>query len=542
MTRTQLYLQRVLPLIAAFMGIATFVLFVSVSIVHAAPAGTDPGGSTPVGSGRVFYVAANGDDSNAGTESAPWRSAGKAFSANLSPGDTVLFRRGDTFTVSSVSLKSSGSSGRPVTYGAYGTGARPIIKGFRGRVFDNGLSWVVFDRLHLNDGEAIRFFNASNIVLQNLEVSHYYRACINLGPPAHHITLHNNEVHDCGHGSNGKTKTQSGVNGEGIYIGENVVEKPAYVHDIVVTSNNVHHTTDEGISVKYTYHVRVEGNVVHDITTSDPGGISFRQVTNGERGLGHIIRNNEVYRIKSHPDKGGTGIGIITGEGVLVEGNLVVNNERAGINAYSRATVRNNQVCGNNPNISTTGSGHKLSNNTTTGCPAPTGGSSADSTPSDDTPTEPTACSRYLSGTPAPSPYALAWNWISSAKELLLTATCEGTATTATIGNANTNVPSSGAGLVYSWGKVYAYYNNSWNVNQPVSLTCNGTKIPVADATPTDTLPDYWCNGTLTGVLPANTSFFVGYTCIRTETAWKCGCPDASCIQSYWQLQGINRP
>ncbi len=148
-------------------------------------------------------------------------------------------------------------------------------------------------------------------------------------------------------------------------------------------------------------------------------------------------------------------------------------------------------------------------------------------------------CSRYLSGVPAPSPYGLAWNWLSSAKELLLSSNCEGAVTTVTIGSPNTGIPTGGAGLVYSWGKVYAYYNNSWNVNQPVPLTCNGTKIPVADATPTDAFPDYWCNGTLTGALPANAPFFVGYTCIYGTSGWKCGCSDASCARNYWQLQGV---
>ena len=33
----------------------------------------------------------------------------------------------------------------------------------------------------------------------------------------------------------------------------------------------------------------------------------------------------------------------------------------------------------------------------------------------------------------------------------------------------------------------HIYNGQSWAVNQPVSLTCNGTKIPVADVTPTDT-------------------------------------------------------
>ena len=63
-----------------------------------------------------------------------------------------------------------------------------------------------------------------------------------------------------------------------------------------------------------------------------------------------------------------------------------------------------------------------------------------------------------------------------------------------------------------SWSKAYAYDGSSWNVDKPVALTCNGTKVNVADVTPTDLLPDYWCNGTLTGSLPTNSSFFAALT------------------------------
>ncbi len=154
----------------------------------------------------------------------------------------------------------------------------------------------------------------------------------------------------------------------------------------------------------------------------------------------------------------------------------------------------------------------------------------------------PAACSRYGSGTPASASYGLAWNWFSSARELLLSAFCAQNETNITIGKVNASLPSSNAGLVYSWGKAYAYDGSSWNIQQPLAVTCNGVKTVVADATPTDTLPDFWCNGTLTGSLPTGSSFFVGYTCVYTGTKWTCGCANANCAQSFWQLQGVIRP
>ena len=45
------------------------------------------------------------------------------------PGDRILFNRGNTF-VGTIRLTRSGASGNPITIGAYGTGANPIISGF----------------------------------------------------------------------------------------------------------------------------------------------------------------------------------------------------------------------------------------------------------------------------------------------------------------------------------------------------------------------------------------------------------------------------
>lgn len=79
-------------------------------------------------SATVFYI-----DSSQGSDSADgqspqtaWRTLEKVNTAPLQPGDSVLFRRGTLYRgcLSTV----SGTEGRPVTYGAYGEGPKPIIQ------------------------------------------------------------------------------------------------------------------------------------------------------------------------------------------------------------------------------------------------------------------------------------------------------------------------------------------------------------------------------------------------------------------------------
>lgn len=75
----------------------------------------------------TYYVSADGADDGAGTSpQAAWRSVKRVNAADLKPGDTVLFRRGDRWRGTLVTK--SGEEGRPVTYAAYGDAeAKPLL-------------------------------------------------------------------------------------------------------------------------------------------------------------------------------------------------------------------------------------------------------------------------------------------------------------------------------------------------------------------------------------------------------------------------------
>ena len=77
-----------------------------------------------------YFVAAAGNDANSGTDSGhPWQTISKVNSATFSAGDSILFNRGDAWYGTSLVVSSSGSSGLPITFGAYGSGTNPILKG-----------------------------------------------------------------------------------------------------------------------------------------------------------------------------------------------------------------------------------------------------------------------------------------------------------------------------------------------------------------------------------------------------------------------------
>jgi hypothetical protein len=97
--------------------------------VFAALAATTVGAPDAAAAPKTYYVDQTlGSDSAAGTQTAPWKSLAKVAATTLSAGDTVLLRRGRTWS-GGLAVRGSGSASAPVTIGAYGDGARPIVLG-----------------------------------------------------------------------------------------------------------------------------------------------------------------------------------------------------------------------------------------------------------------------------------------------------------------------------------------------------------------------------------------------------------------------------
>ncbi|NVO04323.1 MAG: right-handed parallel beta-helix repeat-containing protein, partial [Bacteroidetes bacterium] len=82
---------------------------------------------------NYFFSNSTGDDKRTSAEaqssSTPWKSIAKLNATTFAPGDAIFFNKGDTF-YGSILINSSGTSSAPITFGAYGSGADPVITGF----------------------------------------------------------------------------------------------------------------------------------------------------------------------------------------------------------------------------------------------------------------------------------------------------------------------------------------------------------------------------------------------------------------------------
>lgn len=96
--------------------------------------GRDPWPKPPSSApGRTFHVDAQTgrDEADGRSPERAWRSLERVNDADLKPGDTVCFKRGGVWRGSLLPV--SGAAGAPVTYTAYGQGAKPLLLGSRPR-------------------------------------------------------------------------------------------------------------------------------------------------------------------------------------------------------------------------------------------------------------------------------------------------------------------------------------------------------------------------------------------------------------------------
>ena len=79
--------------------------------------------------GNIYYIdTTSGEDSNDGlSPEKAWKTLGKANSAKLDPGDSVLLKRGEAWREQLV--PQSGDETGYVTYGSYGDGYKPVLLG-----------------------------------------------------------------------------------------------------------------------------------------------------------------------------------------------------------------------------------------------------------------------------------------------------------------------------------------------------------------------------------------------------------------------------
>ena len=109
---------------------------------------------------QYYLSSSTGNDNNNGLQTQPWKTLSKLSNTTLGPGDTVYFKKGDTFRGHYV-VNGSGKEGNPITFTSYGSGNQPIISGSS---HDDGGG---------DYREAILVTNHDNMVFDGLEIQNH---------------------------------------------------------------------------------------------------------------------------------------------------------------------------------------------------------------------------------------------------------------------------------------------------------------------------------------------------------------------------------
>ena len=153
---------------------------------------------TEAASANYYVDSVNGSDNNPGTSpDQPWKSLAPVNSHTFQAGDVINFARGSTFSGGLV-INSSGASGNPITFQAYGSGNRPVFtnSGQYSRSVQINGSWVVVKDLLLRDADefGVRIGeNASNDVVRDCEMTN---VGIGVGIYGQHNLVTGNYFHD----------------------------------------------------------------------------------------------------------------------------------------------------------------------------------------------------------------------------------------------------------------------------------------------------------------------------------------------------------
>ena len=149
--------------------------------------------------GITYYVDANGNDANDGSQANPWKTIRHAADVVVA-GDTVLINPG-TYSVSQqISITTSGTASNPITFKGNGTGVVVDLRGYDGR---NGFEiffadYIVIDNLTVYasldpNSRGIRLTHAEGCTISNNTVSGANHANL-FCSLSDHVTFSNNEA------------------------------------------------------------------------------------------------------------------------------------------------------------------------------------------------------------------------------------------------------------------------------------------------------------------------------------------------------------
>jgi hypothetical protein len=275
-------------------------------------------------SNSSFYVSKTGDDSNPGTQMAPWRTIQHAANT-VRAGSTVNVRGG--IYEERVTIEASGNATDGyITFRSY-PGETAVLDAEH--FAPNGRSGI------------LTIHNKSYVRIEGFEIRNYRTAERRLTPlgisvmgAGSHIELLKNNVHHIEQTFNGRDAPGRGANGFGIAVYGTDAKTP--ISELVIDGNEVHHLktgSSESLVVNGNVtNFQITHNVVHDNNNIGIDVIGFERTAPDpavDQARDGVVRGNLVYNITSRGnpaygnDENSDGIYVDGGTRILIEQNVM---------------------------------------------------------------------------------------------------------------------------------------------------------------------------------------------------------------------------
>jgi hypothetical protein len=303
-------------------------------------------------SNSSFYVSTTGNDSNPGTQAAPWRTVQHAADT-VQAGSTVNVRGGVYEEL--VSMKSSGNATEGyITFRSY-PGETAVLDAEHFAPDARSAILTIHDKSYIRiEGFEIRNFHTAEHRLTPMGIS--------VMGAGSHIELLKNNVHHIEQTFPGRDAPGSGGNGFGIAVYG--TDAKTSISELVIDGNEVHHLktgSSESLVVNGNVtNFRITHNVVHDNNNIGIDVIGFERTAPDpavDQARDGVVSGNLVYNIHSRGnpayqnEENSDGIYVDGGTRILIEQN-VMHDDDFGIElasehkdrATSYITARNNLI------------------------------------------------------------------------------------------------------------------------------------------------------------------------------------------------------
>src|SRR6267143_4804539 len=271
-----------------------------------------------------FYVSTSGNDSNPGTQAAPWRTVQHA--ADTVRAGSIVNVRGGVYE-EIVSIKASGNA----------TDGFITFRSYRGET-------AVLEAEHFTPSGrsgVLTIDNKSYVRIEGFEIRNYRTAEHRLTPlgisimgAGSHIVLLKNNVHHIEQTFSGRDAPGRGGNGFGIAVYGTDARTP--ISELVIDGNEVHHLktgSSESLVVNGNVtNFRITHNVVHDNNNIGIDAIGFERTAPDpavDQARDGVVSGTLVYSITSRGnpaygnDESSDGIYVDGGTRILIEQNVI---------------------------------------------------------------------------------------------------------------------------------------------------------------------------------------------------------------------------